>query len=419
MIIKIFIKKIISIIITVIFLYPIISCKNENDIPKELNFNTPKDAIDFIIKNSNLNAEEVMKHDNPKWSETQKYWDNIEQKIHYNFSTESHSDGMRYYGNITPSNNVGVGSSSSENYLTWEFIIFNDGEIYCRDGLQYKKSESSFPSHYGKYNFSNSEEIGVPYNRLITDVEEVIWGDNGEGYRLGTQGKDTIFFDTYLHGKTVGRSIGGGKNVLRNGENSPTAYQVNEFRNNEGEFDGVQTYYDDCGRLLKKLIFDNGVEISSTIYSPRDRFDNCEHELTLHQEINYKNGLLDGVLISYEPRGYDYNSMTTQYGGFYSYPTTSETYVKGILNGKYIKYWRPSIFNTGIKTGTKVDPIQTGNKQEEGNYLDGEKDGLWTEYYEENGNVYSKGEYKNGFKKGNWTKYDKQGEITEVKDEGK
>jgi hypothetical protein len=77
------------------------------------------------------------------------------------------------------------------------------------------------------------------------------------------------------------------------------------------------------------------------------------------------------------------------------------TDAKGLQQGDWI-----------ITGSMQTDNTYNANaKVEEGKYLDGQKEGLWTEYYPD-GKIKSKGEYSKGKKIGKWAIYDENGVET-------
>ena len=61
-----------------------------------------------------------------------------------------------------------------------------------------------------------------------------------------------------------------------------------------------------------------------------------------------------------------------------------------------------------------MNPYEENNKEvqieDKGNYIDGKKEGLWEEYYD-NGQLKAKGVYKEGKEDGTWEVFDEQGQL--------
>lgn len=91
-----------------------------------------------------------------------------------------------------------------------------------------------------------------------------------------------------------------------------------------------------------------------------------------------------------------------------------------VQNGIHTEAWTLFTENGTIKgmhypceNGYNVKYIYKGNKTKEtGKMINGEKDGIWTTYYE-NGNIESKGGYSNDEKKGEWKYYYENGNLKE------
>ena len=65
-------------------------------------------------------------------------------------------------------------------------------------------------------------------------------------------------------------------------------------------------------------------------------------------------------------------------------------------------------------TGKNLCKYDSGQKANEGNFKDGEKDGKWTWWYE-NGQKESEGNWKDGKEEGKWTEWYQNGQIKSEK----
>jgi|TARA_B100002003_G_C13980797_1_gene474333 antitoxin component YwqK of YwqJK toxin-antitoxin module len=113
---------------------------------------------------------------------------------------------------------------------------------------------------------------------------------------------------------------------------------------------------------------------------------------TINYENNYKDGKLDGEQYSYEMR------LGTPEGGpngLHREMTELDTYKNGVLHGKH-ETW---ILDTDISTGNYTSK----RLQSEGNYVNGEKDGMW--YEQLWSHPREDQPYKNGKRHGRWTHY--------------
>ena len=83
-----------------------------------------------------------------------------------------------------------------------------------------------------------------------------------------------------------------------------------------------------------------------------------------------------------------------------------ETYENG--NVKSITYHKKT--RDGIQKVKEEGYFEKGQKEFEGSYKDGKKDGLWTDWYE-NGQLKSEGTYKDDKQDGLWKYYSENGQL--------
>lgn len=133
-------------------------------------------------------------------------------------------------------------------------------------------------------------------------------------------------------------------------------------------------YHESSGRVMAKGKYYEQKKDSVWVY-----FDNVGN---LKSQENYKNGVLDGQqILYYEPYNGKYRVARSQY------------YKNGVKHGQYKEYYP----NTKLKA--------------EGNYVDGNFDGV-VKFYYGNGNLERVERYKYAVKHGWWIFYDEEGHAT-------
>lgn len=125
------------------------------------------------------------------------------------------------------------------------------------------------------------------------------------------------------------------------------------YKGNKRE--GLWEYYASTGELFLTEFYVDGLRQGESLkYGPKGKEQVMER-------MNYVDDLLDGECIQYYPYG---NKMAVYH------------YRKGVLEGAFVSF------------------LDSGEKEEEGNYKQGKKDGVWT-YYDYEG-TFSQIEYKDG-----------------------
>lgn len=147
------------------------------------------------------------------------------------------------------------------------------------------------------------------------------------------------------------------------------------------------------------------------------------------REINYVNGKISGNVKSYSENGNlieEKNFLDGKLNGkqVYNYMSGAqkiETYKEDILCGEYLELYangqikvKGSYDESGKKNGQWTWYTETGQLEEESNYLNGKLNGTKRTY--QNGKLNMIAEYKNGSKGGNYQKY--WNGTTLIKEEG-
>jgi len=413
------------------------SCGNgngDNDMPSGFDLKTPQETMDFIIKISNLDEEEVLKHEKSSWSSKGSIWTNEEQNLKYDCSKyiDSHKDGLPgvlYSGKI----GKGPGKEVVGMSLEWNLFYKADKSLYKAHITMRQSNPSNwkFRFSYPNWNY-DYQSLYLKEGKRLKEI--YIWVDK----RFSVYSGDTTELGTYLNGRLVG-SYYNGLITTCDGEILTDHHLVNEFRNQKGEFDGEQTYYDECDRLIEKLVYDNGKKISQIKYQFYDwnlYNKSCDYECNKKSYLlcdkQYKDGLLDGVVDWYKM--IPYTDKQTGEFGIKLYISESPMYKKGKNDGKFVSYWEPEWWKE--RDGqSELIPAQI---KEEGHYkVVGEgytlrmkrggnygpvkprgskiyKTGEWKTYYK-NGNLKSVGKYSDNNKTGDWVGYDEDGTVSSKK----
>lgn len=123
-------------------------------------------------------------------------------------------------------------------------------------------------------------------------------------------------------------------------------------------------------------------------------------------KLNYKNGMLDGVLNEFTESGV---------------PVSEIIYKNNIIDGTFKQYYPDgnpkeiSMYSKGKKNGTENLFYPNGKRMSVGEYKNGTRDGLW-KYYYNTGKRKSEGRYKNGKKSGKWRIYDENEKLANTED---
>jgi len=220
---------------------------------------------------------------------------------------------------------------------------------------------------------------------------------------------------------------------------------------NKGVPEGINRKYDENGKITGGELFKEGYLIGEGIYDEKGykqgKWKEFYNTGQLKGEGEYLNDRRIGEWIYYYQ-----NSKIEQRGSFtkdgkphgewkWFYESGNllreETFLKGLPEGMMIEYSDSgSVITKGLFTdGLREGPWFTidGDEKEEGEYRNGEKEGLWKiyfihtnkpvavgqyvtglengkfSYYHYNGRLKEEGEYIMGVKDGNWRRFDTEG----------
>lgn len=168
------------------------------------------------------------------------------------------------------------------------------------------------------------------------------------------------------------------------------------FRN--GVPEGIMRQYDSAGMIEKTMLYKNGFVAGEGIVKE----DGNRHgpwkdyypDGSLKAEGNYDNGKQTGLWKFYYPGG------KIEQTGKYS--------KSGKLEGTWKWYFdsgqlhREENFRAGLNDGLSTTYDENGDVVEQGDFIEGEEDGLW---FEKIGDTYVKGSYSNGLRTGMWGYY--------------
>ena len=190
---------------------------------------------------------------------------------------------------------------------------------------------------------------------------------------------------------------------------------IGGYRN--GKKEGVHREYDDQGNVTGSQVYSNGIMLAEGIYDEQGRrqglwkfyYETGE----LKEQGRYRNDKREGTWKYYFKDGEieqvgDFANDLPEGTWRWYYPNKQlrleEEYVDGFEDGPSVEYSdsgqviAQGNFVEGFKDGVWVYKI--GSIKETGRYFEGEKQGLWRQFYLDNGKVAFEGEYLNGIENG-------------------
>lgn len=221
----------------------------------------------------------------------------------------------------------------------------------------------------------------------------------------------------------------------------------------DGVAEGIRREYDRKGNITDSYVMHKGRMIGHGIIDEAGQrqgpWKEYYMEGMLRAEGNYTNNVRTGLWKFYHPNGqleqigkYDAKGRGTGNWKWYYDDGTlrrDENIFEGIHEGDYVEYDHDS---TILLKGNYVDDIKEGHwvegengYREEGDYLEGVRDGIWKYYYSgdllyfegkfvdgtpdglhkwyyKNGKVMRQGKYVMGLKEGDWKYYNEEGRVT-------
>jgi len=194
---------------------------------------------------------------------------------------------------------------------------------------------------------------------------------------------------------------------------------------NDGELDGLWTYYDEFGNMDVTQTFDEGelAGTRTTYYkngSRRKEFDILNNaidgDITIYYAINKvynripydKEGNKEGEAKYYHENGqlsHVINYSANEFDGEFN-----EYYYNGQLKFK-------KTFEEGVPVGDYVDYYMNGEIKSVGQFKGGMNDGHWKMTHD-NGELEEEGEYREGYRIGIWKEYRSDGSLKNEADYG-
>ena len=265
------------------------------------------------------------------------------------------------------------------------------------------------------------------FGRLTKDIEydngiplsEYLVTYDGEGYTEINRRNGELsgsWIKWYSNGKKCEEGVYkyGKKGGLWTGwfKNENKKYQTKYI---DGEIDGLYTEFDNKGRLIKNINYDNG-KILSEYHMLRDNSGSIEFHKkdgvldgkwtrwyingNIAEKGNYKNG--NGLWEGW------YVSNAKQFNCEYENGDKVGTFQEWDVRGELIK---KIDYNRGKRIREYL-VVRDGNGHMELNKINGVLDGSWVKWYSK-GKKEEVGEYKDGVKVGTWSRYNLSGLILE------
>jgi uncharacterized protein len=200
---------------------------------------------------------------------------------------------------------------------------------------------------------------------------------------------------------------------------------------NKGVPEGIMRKYDDTGKIMGGELYKDGYLIGEGVYDEKGyrqgKWKEFYNTGQLKGEGEYLNDRRIGEWVYYyqngkiEQRGNftKDGKPTGDWKWFYESGNLlrEEGFLKGMPEGIMIEYSDSgSVITKGLFTeGLKEGPwfMIDGDEKEEGEYRNGEKEGLWKTYYIGNGKVVTSGVYITGLENGEFSYYHYNGRLRE------
>jgi antitoxin component YwqK of YwqJK toxin-antitoxin module len=292
------------------------------------------------------------------------------------------------------------------------------------------------------------------YPDLIVQLEGTYLNDKKNGYfkSYDTLG-NLIHVEKFLNDELV-RDPEEISNVEVKTEYHPNGTPKLTATYKNGQLEGVAREYDETGKIVKGIVFEEGKPVASGIVDDRGLFQDGWKEFypsgKVRAEGRYRNGKRSGKWQFYYPDGQleqigifnnkgEYNGDWVWY-----YPSGAvrieQAFIDGMEDGAFREYAEDG---TIIAQGDYIEGLQhgdwviyTGLEQTEGRFKDGERHGKWKTYsigsesklmfegtyvdgipngrhiyYQDNGKILEEGVYSMGKQNGTWKKYDERGQV--------
>jgi antitoxin component YwqK of YwqJK toxin-antitoxin module len=196
--------------------------------------------------------------------------------------------------------------------------------------------------------------------------------------------------------------------------------------------EGVAREFDEDGKVVKGLVFQEGKVVGEGIVDDRGRFQDNWREFypdgTIKAEGRYRNGRRVGKWRFFFPNGTleqegSFNREGEYHGEWIWYHSNGQIHViqnyeKGLKDGKFREFAYDG--ETIISEGHYIEDerhgpwiINTGIERSEGNYRNGERHGKWRNFSVNTGTLTFEGSFVDGIPNGRHTYYQENGKILE------
>ena len=361
-------KKILNLLVIVIFSFLMISCGDNNEGP----FETRKENGNLVLYSDNKPAKGQV-----EWTYT-----DFNSDITYKISEIEYNKGLP----------------------TGKFKYYNrNGELIFDADLARKDKLFKGTIKYGtEQDTILKGEFNINSDWIVTRESNI------ESLNIGNFAKDTLY-DGNINGPNYKFSYKNGKEdgiyqIYSN--EGQLLYQCNYI---DGIKDGREELYDGQGNLKRLKTYKNGELNGEAIEDWQNDIAGTDIVSTYFNVMvdvvgrtyiinyikgSYKNGKRDGIWEIYE-------------GDFI---VAKISHKDGLVDGsveiydEISKNMKKVYYKNGKPDGVWEKYYQNGQLMEKGEYKNGELDGIWKSYYED-GQLVEEGEYKNGKKSGIWKLY--------------
>ena len=295
--------------------------------------------------------------------------------------------------------------------------IFEEYSIYGFKLIDGKFDNGLKDSTWNYWYYTGDLEKTSNYKNGVLDGDYKYYYDKNRINVEGSysNGKKTGLWTWYTNKGTKDME-GTFKNDLQNGKWTywyPTGEISYYAEYKDDKKTGTWTYHYKNGTVFKKGTFDNDLK--------NGKWETWYEDGTLLMSGNYKNGKEEGEWLNYWENGKLKNKTT---------------FKAGMLNGMWESYFpsgKPKLtgkYNDGLKTGEWIDYFENGKPKDIGSYkivkqkskieygplkdfesLESVKDGTWTSFSQKDFKRIEEGSYKNGQKEGVWFNYFPGGRI--------
>jgi len=259
----------------------------------------------------------------------------------------------------------------------------------------YEKTDKQGLNPYEVYNAS-----GIKITSLPQDEDGKITGKASYFFDFGVLREETNFKKDVMHGLSTNYAKNGKVSVERNYVEGMTDGYYKAF-GSRGQVQAEGWFKEDKMVGVWHHNYSNG-QVQRSYFMFNEKMNGPEKNYSLNGKLELINHYDNGVLV-----------------GFTQYDSTGKVIKEQELskgNGRYTTLYfnGNTAFDIGVKNGRFQGPYTISGpakeKLEEGNYLNGQKNGSYSSYYS-NGKLRLKGNYTSGNKTGLWILYSEVGDV--------